>query len=109
MTPTSEALRLAALGATTELHRLCAMVEQAAASLASVEAARVSAERALARAKKRQAQLKTAPADLVAAARAHLDTIDAITTEAFQCGAERPAREALRAILEAIEGEREEG
>jgi len=100
---TAEALRMAAQHTQTDLARLCALVEQTAASLASVEAARISAESALARAKQRQAKLKTAPSDLVAAARKHLDTIDTITTEQFQCGAEREAREALRAVLEAIE------
>ena len=100
---TAESLRLATQGAQTELARLCALVEQSAAALAVVELRAVAAEHALARAKKRQAKLKTAPADLVAAARAHLDMIDTITTEQFQCGAERPAREALRAVLEAIE------
>jgi hypothetical protein len=100
---TSDALRLAAQGATTELHRLCTLVALSAQALATAEQRAEKAEAALSRAKKRQAQLKAAPADLAATARALLDKIDTITTEQFASGAERPAREALRTVLEVIE------
>jgi hypothetical protein len=70
-----------------------------------VEQRPLTAEAALARAKQRQAKLKTAPSDLVTAARALLGRIDTITTEQFQPGENREARVALGAILEAIEGD----
>jgi hypothetical protein len=100
---TAESLHLASLSANAEVQRLCMLVEQSAAALATAELRATAAEQALKRAKQRQAKLKTAPADLTRAARAHLDKIDSITTEQFQCGAERETREALRAVLEAIE------
>jgi hypothetical protein len=99
----AEALHLAALGATTEVQRLALYAEQSAQALFQAEQRAEKAEAALKRARQRQAQLKTAPADLTRAARAHLDMIDTITTEQFQCGEEKAEREALRAILEAIE------
>ena len=99
---TAEQLALAAHGAQTELLRLCTLVESAAAALTAAEQRATAAEAALKRAKQRQTQLATAPSDLVSAARALLDRIDAITSDQFACGAERAERERLRAILEAI-------
>jgi hypothetical protein len=100
---TAESLRLASLSAATEVQRLALYAEQSAAALAAAEQRAEKAEQALKWARQRQAKLKTAPADLVAAARSHLDKIDSITTEQFCCGDERETREALRVVLEAIE------
>lgn len=99
----AEALRLASLHTQTELALLCRLADDAAAALAAAETRAAKAEAALKRAKQRQAELKTAPADLVAAARAYLDKVCDITTEEFQCGGEKAEREALRTVLEAIE------
>lgn len=104
---TAEVLRGAAQGAQTELHRLCGLVEQSAAALAAAEQRAATAETALAQLKKRQAQLRTAPADLVAAAQALLDRLDMITTAQFAAGAERAEREQLRAVLETLEADAE--
>ena len=103
---TAESLRLAMLGAQTEVQRLCMLTGLAADALAAAELRATAAEQALERTKKRQAKLKTAPADLVAASAALLDRLDTITTAQFQCGAEKAEREALRTVLEAIEADK---
>lgn len=100
----ADKLHFTAFRAQFEVDELAKLAEQAAVTIRAAEQRATKAEAALKRSQQRLAALKTAPDDLVRAARAYLDKMDGITTDAFACGAEKAEREALRAVLDAIEG-----
>lgn len=87
-----------------ELDRLIDKLEQAAAALSAAEGRATVAEGKLSRlrAKQRQPPIDT---QLVKAARALLSRLDTITTEDFARGGEAAEREALRAVLVALDDE----
>lgn len=100
----ADTLHFAAFRAQFEVDELAKLAEQAAVTIRAAEQRATKAEAALKRSQQRLAQLRTAPDDLVQAARAYLDKMCDITTDEFACGGERAEREALRAVLDAIEG-----